>query len=206
MWGADIVTLVLVVEDFTGGAAHTGPIVIHGDLAMGALGLDDTIVITIPGVAHGAILARARVDIVILNIPTLGHTDRTRIVKGALVGIGQGLEGETHGGTALDPGVVGGAGGALGDTASLGGIVRGSGGASTMGAAFRDIVHIGEGGVVRAVLHLNDVLHSLGGIQDIVLGGHRWGRGLGRGHIGESFVRPFETKEEDTYDDEDGET
>jgi hypothetical protein len=205
MWGADIVTLVLVVEDFTGGAAHTGPIVIHGDLAMGALGLDDTIVITIPGVAHGAILARARVDIVILNIPTLGHTDRTRVVS-VVGGIGQSLEGETHGGTALDAGVVGGAGGARGDTASLGGIVRGSGGASTMGAAFRDIVHVGEGGVVRAVLHLNDVLHSLGGVQDIVLGGHGWGRGRGRGHIGESFVRPFETKEEDTYDDEDGET
>jgi hypothetical protein len=205
MRGADIVTLVLVVEDFTGGAAHTGPIVIHGDLAMGALGLDDTIVITIPGVAHGAILARARVDIVILNIPALGHTDRTRVVS-VVGGIGQSLEGEADGGTALDPGIVGSAGGALGDTASLGGIVRGSGGASTMGAAFRDIVHVGEGGVVRAVLHLNDVLHPLGGIHDIVLGGHGGGSGLGGGRVGKSFVRPFETKEEDTYDDEDGET
>jgi hypothetical protein len=203
MWGADIVTLVLVVEDFTGGAAHTGPIVIHGDLAMGALGLDDTVVITIPGVADGAILARARVDIIILNIPALGHTDCTRIV----VGIGQGLEGEAGRGTALDPGIVGGPGGALGDTTSLGGVVGSSGGAGTMGVAFRDIVHVGEGGVVRAVLHLNDILHSVGGIHDIVLGGHGWGgRGLGRSHIGESFVRPFETKEEDTYDDEDGET
>jgi hypothetical protein len=202
MWGADVVTLVLVVEDFTGGAAHTGSIVIHGDLAVGALGLDDTIVITVPGVAHGAILTGARVDIIILYIPAFGDTDRTRI----LVGIGQSLEREAGGDTALDPGVVRGAGGTKGDTTPLGGVVGGAGGAGSVPLALRDIVHIGQGGVVRAVLHLNDILHPIGGIHDIVLGGHGWGRGLGGGHIGESFVRPFETKEEDTYDDEDGET